>query len=375
MTSIQLAIEGGDAVFPGGPPTWPVADDDVLNSVQAALADGSWGKYEDRWTEQLAQQLSRLSGCDDVMLCSSGTVAVEVALRAVEVQAGHEVILAAYDFPGNFRAIEAIGARPVIVDVVENGWVIDAQQVAEAIGPETKAVLFSHLHGQIADCKALQEVCREHNLALVEDVCQMPGGSLDNQPLGSFGDVSVYSFGGSKLLSAGRGGAIATASPEIFQRAKIYCNRGNEAFPLSQLQAAALLPQIGKLEDRNVKRLSSVRHILESTAELPNLTGLQQIVEQPHHPAFYKLPWLLDGSPPYRTRDEFVAIAKAEGLAIDVGFRGFTRRSVKRCRTHGTLINSRIASQQTVILHHPILLESEPVVELAAMGLIKICGG
>ena len=371
MTSLKLAFEGGDAVFPSGPPTWPVADDEVLNSVQAALADGSWGRYEDRWTEQLAEQLATLSGCNEVMLCSSGTVAVEVALRAVDVQPGDEVILAAYDFPGNFRAIEALGARPVIVDVVENGWVIDAQQVAEAVQPETKAVLFSHLHGQLADCKALQNVCKENNLALIEDVCQMPGGLLDNQPLGSYGDVSVFSFGGSKLLSSGRGGAIATSDPEFFQRAKIYCNRGNEAFPLSQLQAAALLPQLAKLESRNDIRFKSVQQIWDATADLNYLTRLQQIVDVPHSPAFYKLPWLLDVS--IRTRDEFVTIGKAEGLAIDVGFRGFTRRSVKRCRTHGTLINSRIASQQTVILHHPILLESEPLVELVAMALIKIC--
>lgn len=371
MTSLKLALDGGDAVFPGGPPTWPVADDEVLNSVQTALADGSWGRYEDRWTEQLAEQLSNLSGCEHVMLCSSGTVAVEVALRAVEIQPGDEVILAAYDFPGNFRAIEAIGARPVIVDVVDHGWVIDPQQVAEAIKPETKAVLFSHLHGQIADCEALQAVCREHNLALIEDVCQMPGASLGEQPLGTFGDISVFSFGGSKLLSSGRGGAIATSNPEFFQRAKIYCNRGNEAFPLSQLQAAALLPQIAKLESRNTARLKSVKQILEATTELTYLTPLQQVVDGPNQPAFYKLPWLLDVS--IRTRDEFVAIGKAEGLAIDVGFRGFTRRTVKRCRPHGTLINSRIAAQQTVILHHPILLESEPLIELVAMALIKIC--
>ena len=96
------------------------------------------------------------------MLLSSGTVAVEVALRAVDVQPGSEVILAAYDFPGNFRAIEAIGARPVIVDVVENGWVLDADQVAEAIGPETRAIIASHLHGQVADCPRLLELSLIH---------------------------------------------------------------------------------------------------------------------------------------------------------------------------------------------------------------------
>ena len=122
MNDLTLAIDGGVSIFPDGPPTWPIADDDILFNLQSALADGSWGKYDDKWTESLVHSLSNLSGTEHVMLCSSGTIAVEVALRAVDVKAGDEVILAAYDFPGNFRAIEAIGARPVIVDVVAGGW-------------------------------------------------------------------------------------------------------------------------------------------------------------------------------------------------------------------------------------------------------------
>ena len=373
MDQPQLAIDGGDAVFPDGPPGWPIADDEILHSIQTALADGSWGRYESHWTEQLIEKLSQLSACEKVMLLSSGTVAVEVALRAVDVQPGSEVILAAYDFPGNFRAIEAIGARPVIVDVVENGWVLDADQVAEAIGPETRAIIASHLHGQVADCPRLLEICRANGLGFVEDVCQMPGGKLHDKALGSFGDVSVFSFGGSKLLSAGRGGAIATNNSDYFQRAKIFCNRGNEAFPFSQLQAAALIPQVGKLQQRNEFRLERVRQILTTSEELQPLSGLKQIVDGDLFPVFYKLPWLLEIGASNWTRDEFVATFQAEGLAIDVGFRGFTRRSVKRCRPHGTLINSRIASQQTVILHHPILLESETLVELVGLALIKVC--
>ena len=367
-----LAIDGGQPVFPDGPPQWPIADDSVLNSVRTAMADGSWGAYEARWTDELAVQLSKLTNREHVFLCSSGTIAVEIALRAVDVKPGSEVILAAYDFPGNFRAIESIGARPVIVDVVDGGWVMSPEECESAISNETSAIIISHLHGQVADLNAFETICKKHNLHLIEDACQTPGGYIDGKPLGSFGDVSVFSFGGSKLLSAGRGGAVVTGSPDFFQRAKIYCNRGNEAFPLSQLQAAALLPQLELLNSRNSTRLERVQQLLTALEPIRVLKPLQQVVDANIESSFYKLPWLIETTGNDWTRNEFINAIQAEGVSIDAGFRGFTRRSVKRCRQHGSLINSRIAAQQTLILHHPILLESETMVQLAAEAITKV---
>lgn len=372
MNQPQLAIDGGTEVFPDGPPPWPIADDDVLHNVQLAMADGSWGKYEARWTTQLIEKLGQVVRAEHVLLCSSGTIAVEVALRAMDISAQEEVVLAAYDFPGNFRAIEAIGARPVIVDVVENGWVIDPEQLQAAITDQTKAVIVSHLHGQIADCHRIREICDHSGIAMVEDVCQCPGGFLDDQPLGTLGDVAIFSFGGSKLLSSGRGGALTTNNPDVYQRAKIYCNRGNEAFPLSQLQAATLLPQIDKLDACNQIRNQRVRQLYDATDSIHILRSMQQVIESNFQPAFYKVPWLIDIDRSNWTRDEFIKSIQAEGVAIDVGFRGFTRRSTRRCRHVGNLIHSRIAAQQTIILHHPVLLESENIIELVAMAIEKV---
>lgn len=367
-----LAIDGGKPVFPDGPPNWPIADDAVLNSVRSAMSDGSWGAYEARWTDELAERLIQMTDQEHVFLCSSGTIAVEIALRAVDVKPGSEVILAAYDFPGNFRAIESMGARPVIVDVVEDGWVMSPEECESAITSETSAVIISHLHGQIADVKAFKSICEQHGVRLIEDVCQTPGGTLDGQPLGSFGDVAVFSFGGSKLLSAGRGGALVTGDADYYQRAKIYCNRGNEAFPLSQLQAAALLPQVNKLAGRNETRRQRTQLIYQALEPMKVLKPMKQVVSQPHETAFYKLPWLIETAGTDWTRNEFVHAIQAEGVAVNSGFRGFTRRSVKRCRQVGSLINSRIAAQQTLILHHPILLESEPIVQLVAEAMTKV---
>ena len=368
----DLAIHGGPPIFPDGPPAWPIADDEILSNVERALTQNSWGLYNGPWTDQLSAAVKQLSDCEFNILCSSGTIAVDIALRAVDVSPDSEIILAAYDFPGNFRAIEAARARPVIVDTVPDGWVIDAEQVSTAITDKTSAVIASHLHGQFADVQKLASVCRNANVYLIEDACQVPGATIGNRPVGSFGDVSVFSFGGSKLLSAGRGGAVATNNADIHQRAKIYCNRGNESFPISQLQAATLLPQFAKLAARNQKRNQSAAVLIEETSKIKELSGLKQILDDDLAPAYYKIPWLIDDVRSEWTRDEFIRAIQAEGIPIDVGFRGFTRRSNRRCRQHGSLINARIASQQTVLLHHPILLESEAVLERLAMGIMKV---
>jgi dTDP-4-amino-4,6-dideoxygalactose transaminase len=146
-------------------------------------------------------------------LGSSGTIAVELALRGLKVAAGDEVILAAYDFPGNFRAIEAIGARPMLVDLAPGTWTLDVDHVEAAISPVTKAIVVSHLHGSLADMQRLCELANERGLTIVEDACQVPGASISGRPTGSWGDCGILSFGGSKLLTAGRGGAITRCAP------------------------------------------------------------------------------------------------------------------------------------------------------------------
>src|SRR5205823_2149954 len=167
------------------------------------------------------------------------------------------------------------GARPVLVDLARGSWTIDVDQVAAALAPETKAVIASHLHGSPADMPRLRELADRHGMAIVEDACQVPGALVGGKPAGSWGDCGVFSFGGSKLLTAGRGGAIVTNRDDVLQRIKIACERGNNAFPLSELQAAVLIPQIPRLMADNECRHQAVELLLAECSELPQLIPLQ----------------------------------------------------------------------------------------------------
>jgi dTDP-4-amino-4,6-dideoxygalactose transaminase len=374
----RLAIDGGEPLFPGGPPAWPRPCEAVREALAAAYADGSWGRYHGPHGERLRERLCELTGTRHAWLCSSGTLAVELALRGLKIGPGDEVILAAYDFPGNFRAIEAVGARPVLVDLAPGTWSLDVQQVAEAANPQTKAVIASHLHGSLADMPRLRDVAERRGLAIVEDACQAPGAIVAGRKAGSWGDCGVLSFGGSKLLTAGRGGAIVSCREEVVQRIRIFCERGNDAFALSELQAAVLVPQIALLAIANEQRRKAARRLIELCGNWHGLMPIR-MADNTSQSVFYKLPWLLRGnddacdSPAFeQQRRRFLAAMQAEGVALHEGFRGFARRTRQRCRSSGDLQQARAAAAGTVILHHPVLLEPEGTIERVAQAISKV---
>lgn len=368
----DLAINGGPAIFPEGPPVWPLPDPDVLAALEAAYADGSWGRYVGPHVERLAAMLATMHHLPFALPCSSGTFAVELALRGLRVGDRDEVILAGYDFSGNFRCIEAVGATPVLADINPRTWSIDAECIRDALSAKTRAVIVSHLHGGLADMQQIMAIADDHNLFVVEDACQSPGAQINGGIAGSWGHVGVLSFGGSKLLTAGRGGALVTAKEEVFQRAKIYCERGNHAFPMSELQAAVLRPQLEKLESRNKVRASNAQHLLRRCTAAVALHPVV-VASAPSRPSYYKLAWLFRSDECGGwSRERFIAAINAEGVAIDAGFRGFLRRSTRRCRKAGELEHSRRAAEATLILHHPILLQSEEVMNRVAVAITKV---
>lgn len=350
---------------------WPLDDDDVRVALLAAYADGSWGRYHGPNCQRLRDVLAAYHGVPHVALCCSGTIAVELALRGLKIAAGDEVILAAYDFPGNFRAIEAIGARPVLVDIDPDTWCLDADQLSAAVSERTRAIVVSHLHGGLAPMRRIVEFAREHGMAVVEDACQSPGARVESRIAGTWGDAGVLSFGGSKLLTAGRGGAVFTSQAEVHQRIKVFAERGNDAFPLSELQAAVLVPQWAKLDARNERRRASVAHLLAQLADLDALRRVQSS-SPGNTPSYYKLAWRFDAGPHGVPRDDAIAALQAGGLPLDAGFRGFAERSDRRCRRVGSLEHARIAARDTILLHHPVLLQPPSAMDRLAAGIRQV---
>jgi dTDP-4-amino-4,6-dideoxygalactose transaminase len=349
------ALLGGPPVRPQGPPPWPPADDAVLRALHEAYTDGSWGKYHGEYVARLVHRLCADFGIEFALPCGSGTYAVELALRALKVGPGDEVLLSAYDYEGNFLSVHALGATPVLLDVSADNWNLDPDQIAPAASPASKALIVSHLHGGLVSMREVMEVAAAHGLGVVEDAAQAPGAEVQGRPAGTWGDVGVLSFGGSKLLSAGRGGAVLTRDPAIHQRARLASFRGNQVCPLSELQAAVLLPQLERLPERNRVRARNVEALI---GQLSGLSGVRPFSNPvAGRPTYYKLGLRYDAAAFGLSRSRLVAALRAEGIAIDEGFRASqVGRSPSRYRRAGELAEATRAHEGTLVLHHPILL-------------------
>jgi dTDP-4-amino-4,6-dideoxygalactose transaminase len=364
------AICGGEPAFPAGPPGWRPVADAVRDALVRATADGTWNQYRGPNLAAFVERFAALLGVPHVLPCSSGTIATEIALRGVGVGAGDEVLLGAYDYPGNFRAIEAVGATPVLVDVDPATLGIDVEQCAAACGERTKAVVATHLHGGSVDMPRLCAWARDRGMAVVEDTCQAVGATIAGRPAGTWGDACTFSFGGSKLLTAGRGGAVVTSRADVAQRGKIFCERGNNALPLSELQATVLLPQLDALADFHARRSAGVREFFRVLRDAPMLKPLQ--AEDSVDPAYYKVGFWFDAASCGGIgREQFATAVRAEGIALDVGFAGFVLRG-RRSRRVGELPVARRAAGEVLVLHHPLTAEPISTVVRAAQTIVRL---
>jgi perosamine synthetase len=367
------AILGGEPIRPQGPPQWPIADDAILEAMRQAYLDGSWGRYHGGHVARLERRLGETYRVDHVLTCGSGTFAVELALRALRIERGDEVVMAGYDYGGNFLSVHAVGARPVLVDVDADNWNLSVEHLPAAFGPATRAVLVSHLHGGLVPMREVMEIAGRQGVPVIEDAAQAPGARVQGRRAGTWGDVGILSFGGSKLLTAGRGGAMLTNRADVAQRARLWLQRGNHVCPLSELQAAVLLPQLDQLAQRHARRLRAARLVDEQLRVVPGLRPFRNRALENSEPAYYKLGLQFDAARFGLERERFVAAMRAEGIAVDEGFRALhVGRSPNRWRGAGPLAEAKRAHEGTVVLHHPVLLGSDTDLEQVLLAALKI---
>jgi dTDP-4-amino-4,6-dideoxygalactose transaminase len=211
---------------------------------------------------------------------ANGTDALELALRALGIGSGDEVITVPMTFFATAEAIVNVGARPVFVDVSVDTGLIQASRVAAAITPRTRAILPVHLYGQACDMDALVAIARAHNLRLVGDAAQAHGATWRGRPIATFGDATTFSFYPGKNLGAiGDGGAVVTPDEVLAGDVRRLANHGRtEKYlhhavgrnsRLDSLQAAVLSLKLARLGDWNRRRAMLADRYLELLRDLP----------------------------------------------------------------------------------------------------------
>src|SRR2546422_1825413 len=208
----ELAIAGGAAVRAEPYPEWPHGDDEDVAAVEEVVRGGRWGGFPEPGPKAAAfeEAFAAYQGARHGVLMSNGTVTMEVALKALGIGWGDEVIIPALTFAATVYAPIAAGALPVIVDVTPETWTIDPALVETAITPRTRAIMPVHLGHQMADMDRLMEIARSHSLAVVEDCAHAHGQRWNGEGAGCIGDFGSFSHQSSKIMTAGEGGSLLT---------------------------------------------------------------------------------------------------------------------------------------------------------------------
>ncbi|MCB4808968.1 DegT/DnrJ/EryC1/StrS family aminotransferase [Tamlana sp. 62-3] len=237
---------------------------DVLDNG-VLMRYGFDGMRKGHWkAKELETELSKAFQSKHVQLVSSGTAAVSVALASAGVGAGDEVIMPTFTFVASFEAIMLLGAIPVLVDI-DDTLCLNPEAVQEAITPKTKAIMVVQMCGSMGNMEALQNIAQKNNLLLVEDACQAIGGTYNNKPLGSIGDLGCFSFDFVKTITCGEGGAVITNNETFYTNADHYSDHGHDHvgndrgaethpflgynFRISELHAAVGLAQVKRLPE------------------------------------------------------------------------------------------------------------------------------
>ncbi len=258
---------------------------------------------------------------------TSGTAALQCAVNALEIGPGDEVILPAWTWHSCYAAIVLAGALPVFAEIDES-FNLDPSDIEHRITPNTKAILAVHLQGNACDLDPVLSIARKYKLKVIEDCAQSVGASYKGRPLGSFGDIGIYSLQLNKTITAGEGGAVVSSDPVIFERAVRFHDVGmfrtghekwtgeqrlspfvGTNFRMNEFSGGVLLAQLRKLDRIIGDVRGNAQRVYEGIKDLPGL----QLRRLPDPQGELGTGIYMDFKTKER-RDRFMAGMKAEGV-------------------------------------------------------------
>lgn len=259
------------------PTFWGKEEAYVLDALRSTwISDGEY-------IRRFESEFSTLNNIANTITVNNGTSALHLALLALRIGPGDEVIVAGYTFAAPANMVKMLGATAVYVDVDIHTWCMDPAAIESAITPKTKAIIPVHTYGNVCDMNAIMAIARQHGLSVIEDTAEAAFSLLDDKPAGTFGDVGCFSFQATKTLTMGEDGAIVVADAPLAQRCRLIRNHGMQGkkrywhyeighnFRLTNYQAALGLAQ---LEHLGEVVLNKDRIMKAYTKRLGNVSGI-----------------------------------------------------------------------------------------------------
>jgi len=270
----------------------PVAAPIIGGNEKAYVMDcleSTWISSTGEYVERFETGFAEFCGVEHAISCSNGTTALHLALLALGLGPGDEVIVPTLTFVATANAVSYCGARPVFVDSEPGTWNIDPQLIEEKVTPRTKGIIAVHLFGHPADMDRILAVARRHGLFVVEDAAQAHGAEYRGRRVGSLGDAATFSFFGNKIITTGEGGMVVTSDRALASRARRLRSHGMDPdrrywFPvigynyrMTNVAAAIGVAQLERVDWQIGRRLEVARWYRD---RLRGVAGLEWQQEQ-----------------------------------------------------------------------------------------------
>lgn len=334
----------------------------------------STGKYIDQFEERFSSYCGTIYG----VAVSNGTTALHLALAALGIKEGDEVIVPDLTFAATINAVLYTGATPVIVDIEEDSWCIDPSEIEKAINSRTKAIIPVHIYGQPCEMDRIMEIAERNNLYVIEDCAEAHGAEYKGKKVGSFGTIGCFSFYANKVITTGEGGMCLTNDEMLNEKMRLLRDHGMSKqrkyyhamvgynYRMTNMQAAigvAQLERIGEMHRWRCDLEQNYRVAVE------NIKGLE--MQRNDLPNRKKTTWLISAIMPEEKRGRFIDRMKEEGIDIRPFFIPLSHMEIYEKYTFSNAVSTKISCRG--INFPTISTVSESTIHLIAQMLEEIC--
>ncbi len=336
----KLAIHGGPKTVKRTLPPWPNFDENAIRAVEEVLRSGKVNYWTGPRGMEFEKKFAEWQGSQFAVSVNSGTAALHVALTALGIGPGDEVIVPSYTFIASSFSIVQAGAIPRFADVNLDDHCISVESAEKLVNERTKAIMVVHLYGNVADMDKVRAFAKKHNLFVIEDNAEAFGGEYKGRKTGTLGDIAGCSFCQNKTFTTGgEGGMVTTDNEDLAWRARSFRDHGYDVqarlslleleqrlpyihnmvgwnYRMTEMQSAIGLAELERMDNWNMPRRRRNAHII-----MEKLAGLPQVKFMPvdtpeRRNGFYVLAFSLDIDNMRCSISEFVEAAGAEGAPV-----------------------------------------------------------
>lgn len=300
----------------------PSITEKEINYILEAVKSG-WVSSLGEFINSFEQKFAKFTGVNNALTTSNGTTALHLALAALNVKEGDEVIVPDLTFIATSNAVTYTGAKPVFADIDPETLCISAEDIKKKISSKTKAIIPVHLYGHPSDMDAVNDIAKEHGLYVVEDAAESHGAEYKGKKVGSLGICGVFSFYGNKIITTGEGGMITTNDTSFYEKAKLLRDHAMSKekrywhteigfnYRMTNMQAALGLAQLERIEEIIARKREIFKWYKEG---LKDVAGIKLNYQAGWSKNVYWMICLEVESYTENQRDEFIKKLKGKGI-------------------------------------------------------------